>query len=149
MFFGMLALVVSAVFAGAAVYINAVEQPARLQLDDRALLTQWKPAYKRGFALQSTLAMVGGVLAGLAWLETKEWQWGLGAALILANWPFTLFVIMPTNKRLMDTPIEEAGPKTRALIQRWAGLHAGRSALGLAAVLTMFWTALAAATPSG
>jgi hypothetical protein len=139
---GQLALVVAAVFAGAALYVNVAEQPARLTLDDRSLLAQWKPAYKRGTAMQAPLAIIGFVLGLLAWWQTGVWPWGVGALFMIANWPYTLIGIMPTNNKLMATDPAGAGPDTRRLIEHWAKLHAVRTAFGFAATLTFLWASL-------
>ncbi|QGZ96319.1 DUF1772 domain-containing protein [Terricaulis silvestris] len=133
MIFTASALAVAAAFAGAAFYVNAAEQPARLTLDDRALLTEWKPSYERGALMQASLALIACGLGVAGWLIEREALAALGAALILAPWPVTLFIIMPTNNRLKATPAESAGPDTRALVRKWGRLHAIRTGLGIAA----------------
>jgi hypothetical protein len=139
---GQLALIVAAVFSGAALYINAAEQPARLGLDDRSLLIEWKPAYKHGLAMQAPLAIVGFLLGLAAWRQAEHVGWVIGALLMIANWPVTFFLIMPTNNRLMATDPAAAGPERRALIERWGLLHAVRTALGFAACLAFLWASL-------
>jgi len=139
---GALALTTAAVFAGAAIYVNFAEQPARLMLDDRALLTEWKPSYARGKAMQASIALVSTVLGLVAAYTTHDWRFVLGAALILAPWPWTIFIIMPVNKVLEATSVEAADARTRALIEKWGGLHAVRSALGIAAALVYLWAIL-------
>ena len=142
MIIGQFALIAAAIFSGAALYIIVAEQPARLELDDESLLRQWKPAYKHGFAMQAPIALLGGVFGALAWWQTGQWLWLLGAALIVANWPYTLLRIMPVNERLMAIDPGEAGPESRKLIKSWARLHSVRAALGCAATLVFLWASL-------
>ena len=143
MLIALLALTAAALFTGAAVYISVAEHPARLGLSDAPALAQWQPSYKRAVPMQAGLALVAAALGLWAWLEAGDARLLAGALLILAVVPFTLFVIMPTNKRMLGTAPDQAGPETRALLVKWGGLHWVRNLLGLASV-TAFAIALAA-----
>ena len=138
MFIPTLALTVAAAFTGAAIYVSLVEQPARLGLDDQALLAQWRPSYKRGSVTQAGLALVGSVLGFAAWGQSGHWAWLVGAIALIAAWPYTLIVIRPTNEALLATPLEAAGPASRADIEKWGRLHLGRVAMGAVGTLCYF-----------
>jgi hypothetical protein len=141
--FGQLALIGAALFTGAAVFVNLAEQPARLALDDRGLLLEWQRSYLRAAPMQAGLAVVAGALGLIAAWQSQDWRWFAGAALILANWPYTLLAIKPTNDRLHAIKPEQADAKTREMVIAWGTLHAGRSALGALATAAFLW-ALAA-----
>ena len=138
----LIALVVAALFTGAAVYVNAVEHPARRHLDPVAALREWQPAYKRGAAMQSSLALLGFVLAAAAAFLGGGLLVAVGAALIIAPWPWTYLAIMPLNKRLLATPAADAGPDVPAMLERWNALHRVRTLLGAAATASLLWAAL-------
>jgi hypothetical protein len=139
MLVGLLALAAAAIFTGAAFYVNVAEQPARLTLDDRALLTEWKPAYKRGAAMQAPLALIGFLLGMLAWWQTAHPGFLIGAIMILAPWPWTMIAIKPTNDALLATALDQAGPSSRALIVKWGTVHAARTVMGALATIAFFW----------
>lgn len=142
MLWGHLALVVSAVFTGAAFYINVAEQPARLMLEPAGQLRQWKPAYKRGFAMQASLAVLGCLLAATAFSITRDWAFLAGAVLLIANWPFTLIGIMPTNRQLLALGEDKAGAHSQRLIENWGQLHMVRTGLGAVATAILLWACL-------
>lgn len=139
MILGLLALIVAAMFASAAFYINFAEHPARMKLPAGAALTQWKPAYKSGFIMQSALAIAGFLLGMAAWWQSGDWRWIAGAIAMIANWPFTLIVIMPVNHKLGATEPASANEETRGLMAKWNNLHAVRTTLGFAATVIFLW----------
>ena len=139
----LLALVFAAAFAGAAIFVNVAEQPARLALDNPALLLEWQKSYDRAAPMQGGLALLAALLGFLAAWQLHDWRLAVGALLILANWPYTLLVIKPTNDRLHAIKPELANAETRHAIISWGHLHGGRSAFGVVATLMFLW-ALAA-----
>ena len=126
----------AALFAGAALYINLVEHPARMKLDTRYAATQWAPSYERATWMQAPLALLSALAGAVAWLWGGGTGWLVAALMIGAVVPFTFVGIMPTNHALMDPTRDLGSPETRTLLERWARLHAVRTALSLAATVT-------------
>ncbi|RWA61192.1 MAG: DUF1772 domain-containing protein [Mesorhizobium sp.] len=136
---GLLALSVAAAFTGAAVYVSVAEQPARLTLDDKALLLEWQPSYKRGAAMQASIAAIACLLGLVAWWQAGSLAYLVGAVLIILPWPWTLIVMMATNKALSAMDAAAINPQARALIVRWGNMHLVRAALGVLATLAFLW----------
>ncbi len=142
--FQFLATLSAALFAGAAIYINVAEHPARMGLDTRSAALQWAPSYKRATWMQAPLAIVSFLTAVGAWLMGGGVVWLIAALFIGAVVPITLIVIMPTNQQLLDTERDLSSAETRQLLERWGTLHGVRSAASAVATLLMLWGLLGA-----
>lgn len=134
-----LAAFTAALFAGASLYINVAEHPARLGLDTRSAAAQWAPSYKRATWLQAPLALLSFVSGVAVWLMTGGAAWLAAAVLIGLVVLFTFIVIMPTNHRLLEADRDLASAETRAWLIKWGRLHAVRTVLSLAAGVIYLW----------
>src|SRR5262245_45747547 len=130
-----IAALCAGIFAGAAVYVNAVEHPARLSCGTELAVREFAPSYHRATIMQAPLAVAGCVM-GLwsAWAGRDAWL-ASGAILLGAVVPFTLVVLLPINHQLVDPALDPRSQKATQLLVRWGRLHAVRSVLSVAAFL--------------
>jgi len=134
-----IAVLTTTLFAGAAVYINLVEHPARMSCSTELAATQWAPSYRRATVMQASLAMLGTVAGLLVGVLGGGAIWFVGAALIFAVIPVTFVIIMPTNKRLLTPGRDLRSEETRELLVKWGRQHAVRSVLALGAATIFVW----------
>ena len=127
-----LAVLSAALFAGAALYINVAEHPARMGLETRMAALQWAPSYKRATWLQAPLAVISFLCGVMVWLQGGGIGWLAAASVVGSVVPFTLVVIMPTNHKLLAPDRDLSSTETRRLLVRWGRLHAIRTTLSLA-----------------
>jgi hypothetical protein len=128
-----LAVLCCMLFAGAAIYINVVEHPARMGCDTKTAATVWAPSYKKATLMQASLAIVSFLTGVGAWLLGSGILWLVGAVLIGLVVPFTFIAVMPTNHQLLAPGRDLSSAETRSLLERWGSLHAARSVLSFLA----------------
>jgi hypothetical protein len=139
MLIGLLALAVACIFVGASLYVNFVEQPSRLALDDGAMVAEWAPSDRRGFVMQASLALLCAILAVISYRQANDVRWLIGAIIILASWPYTFFVVVPLNNRLLALSKDKTESNARELIRGLGLLEWGHTLLGLWAAATFLW----------
>jgi len=126
-------------FTGASVYISFVEHPARMQCGVEIAATQFAPSYRRATVMQATCAALGLLSSVAAWLTGATFWWLVGGIMLGAVIPFTLIVILPTNKQLLSPTLDRRSAPTGQLLALWGKLHAVRSVLsGLALLLFLY-----------
>lgn len=108
------------IFTGAALYISLVEHPARMECGLAVAATEFAPSYRRASVMQSTLAALGLLSSIAAWLTGATFWWPVGGVVLGAVIPFTLIVILPTNKQSLSQTLDKRSAQTEQLLARWA-----------------------------
>jgi hypothetical protein len=136
------AVLASTLFTGAAVYISAVEHPARLSCGTELAATEWAPSYKRATVMQVSLALIAGLSGIVRSVQGGGPLWAWASLTLLAVIPFTVIVIRPTNNRLLEPRRDRSSEETRRLLTMWGRLHGVRSVLSVAASILFVWAAV-------
>jgi len=138
----LLAVLSAGLFTGAAVYINLVEHPARMSCGTDVAVTEFRPSYKRATVMQASLAVFGTLNAVVSWFLGGGLSWLIGGILLGSVIPFTLIVILPTNRQLLDQNLDKNSALAHQLLTRWGRLHAVRSIVSLAAFLIFLYSVI-------
>lgn len=131
-------------FAGGAVYITFVEHPARMECGVETAATEFPPSYRRASIMQATLAAIGLLSSLAAWFAGATFWWAVAGVLLGSVIPFTLLVILPTNRQLLSPTLDRRSAQTAQLLARWARLHAFRSAVSVLALLLFVYLSVLA-----
>jgi len=133
------AVLACSLFTGAAVYISFVEHPARMECGVDIAAAEFPPSYRRASVMQRILAAVGLLSSIAAWLAGSTFWWAIAGVLLGSVIPFTLIVILPTNKQLLNPALDRRSVQTGRLLTRWGALHAVRSVLSALALLLLLY----------
>jgi hypothetical protein len=137
-----IAVLSCALFTGASVYITFIEHPARMQCGVEIAATEFAPSYRRATVMQATCAAVGLLASFAAWLGGASFWWVVAGVLLGSVIPFTLIVILPTNKQLLSPALDRGSAEAERLLARWGRLHAMRSILSGIALLLFLYLAV-------
>jgi hypothetical protein len=133
------AVLACGLFAGAAAYVSFVEHPARMECGVRIAAAEFPSSYRRGTIMQVTLAAVCLLSSVTAWLAGATLWWAVAGILLGLVIPFTLIVILPTNKQLLSPTLDKRSVEAERLLGRWGSLHAVRSVLSALALLLFLY----------
>jgi uncharacterized membrane protein len=128
----LVATVGAGLFAGASTYVTVAEHPSWLESGPTIAIKGLGPSFRRAGVMQGGLATVSLVSAAVAWFQGSGVGWLVGGLLLAVLVPFTLVVIMPTNRRLLDPQLDAGSREAVELLLRWGRLHAVRTVIGVA-----------------
>ncbi|UJR09597.1 hypothetical protein I4U23_013832 [Adineta vaga] len=139
------AVVCAGIFAGTALYISIGEVPAMQQLGADIHWRFFPPMFKKAALYQTIVAWTSGaasIIHGTRINGAPFYRnlWIIAGSTFFAITPYTIFVMLPTNKIILNDNQDIASGKESQfsvtqkedLLNKWAGLHLVRTVSSLA-----------------
>lgn len=128
-FIQLLILLIMGAQFGIALTASIVVHPILTKAKKVTAIEVFKPFFDKTHVAVLYMSIVVSLLALAFSLMTGNWWWfGVSVAMHL-NGPYTIFFMMPLNRRLMDENVDPHSEQTDNDIKKWGGLHAVRTIL--------------------
>ena len=115
--YARLAVLTAGLFSGAAIFISLGEHPARMACGTKLASTVFPGSFKRAAIIQSIFQLLSTLFSVLAWLNGSDIEWLYYGLLFLTLMPYTFFILMPINYKLLADDLDRESPKTKALLE--------------------------------
>ncbi len=131
--FGLLAVLACGLFTGGALFIHFVEHPARMELGPVLGVPSFAAMYKRAAKMQPLLAFLSFLGGTAAWFAGAKAWWLVGGIIMGALFPYTIILMLPLNRELIDSGLDKNSPRAAELLDHWGNLHKYRAFAALVA----------------
>ncbi|MEE9350078.1 MAG: DUF1772 domain-containing protein [Flavobacteriaceae bacterium] len=114
---------------GIALTATVIVHPILVMAKKTTAIEVFKPFFDKTHIWVLVLSIIVTLLALVYSIMTGNWWWFGISMLMHLNGPYTIFFMMPLNRRLMDENVDPLSEQTASDIQNWGGLHLVRTLL--------------------
>lgn len=127
--FIFLTLVSTAIVFGIALSATLVVHPILVNISRKAAIEIFKPFFDKTHVIVLAVSIAATVFALITSVVTKNWWWFVISLIMHLNGPYTIFGMMPLNRRLMAEDVDPESADTASDLVNWGKLHAVRTGL--------------------
>lgn len=139
----ILNLTLMAMIFGYSMSATAVSHPAMMASSREAAVNYFKPFFHKSSHLLLVLSIAVLILSLIVSLLSGHWGWFIGSAVLQLSGPYTIFVLMPVNNRIMADGADIHSDQMASDLSRWGGLHLPRTLMAGAIFILFAYLAVA------
>lgn len=132
-----------AVIFGYGMSATLVSHPAMMAGTRETAVGYFKPFFEKSAHLQLVLSIAVLLLSLIISFLSGNWWWFAGSAILQLSGPYTIFVLMPVNNRIMDENADIHADQMTRDLGSWGQLHLPRTLMAGAIFILFAYQAVA------